>query len=144
MRIIDADILSYALFDEHIANEYAWSIVEKSITRKITLYVTHTTILETYNVLYWLYKIRPRNKLLKKLKLVINNLKIVQPSVRGIDIALDQNIPLGDGILIATALDNNIPIIVSNDDHIIKKAPDYGLIVENPIPDEIRRELGQE
>jgi len=48
----------------------------------------------------------------------MEGLRVVPPSVRGIKIALEENIPLGDGILIATAKENNIRVIVSNDEHI--------------------------
>ncbi len=139
MRLIDADILAYALYDEHIANKYAWSVVEMGIRGKYKLYVTHTTILETYNVLFWQYKVRPRKKLLEKLKLTLQNLDVVPPSDRGIDIAIAENIPLGDGYIIATAIDMNIPIIITNDKHIAKKAPKYGLVIQNPIPEDIRK-----
>ena len=41
MRIIDADILAYALYDEHIANEYAWPVIEMGIRGKYKLYGLH-------------------------------------------------------------------------------------------------------
>jgi len=105
--------------------------------------VTPTTILETYNVLFWFYRVRPRSRLLEKLRLISEGLKIVGTSIRGINIARVENIPLGDGFLIATALDNRIPIIVSNDSHLSEKAPKYGLIVENPIPEDARKRLAK-
>jgi len=45
--------------------------------------------------------------------------------------------------LIATALQNNIPVIVSNDKHIINRASNYGLITENPVPEETRKQLSE-
>jgi len=75
MRLIDADIPSYALYDEHVAHPYAWPMVERAIRGELVLYVTHTTILETYNVLFWYYRVRPRIALLKKLKLVLGGVK---------------------------------------------------------------------
>jgi hypothetical protein len=57
----------------------------------------------------------------------------VPPSAKGLDIAKEENIPLGDGILIATALDNKLPVVVSNDRHVEKTATKFGLIVENPL-----------
>ena len=141
MRLIDADILSYALYDEHIAHPYAWPIIEKAIRKEIIVYITYTTILETYNVLLRYYKVRPRKMLLEKLKLTVQNLKTIQPSMRGIDIAIAENIPLGDGFLIATTIDMKIPIIITNDEDIIRKAPKYGIMVQNPIPREIRKRM---
>ena len=63
---------------------------------------------------------------------------MVKTSTLGLNVTSTDNIPLGDGFLIATALENRIPIIVSNDSHIASKAPKYGLIVENPIPKNVR------
>lgn len=40
--------------------------------------------------------------------------------------------------MIATALEHHIPIIVSNDSHIASKVPKYGLIIENPVPKDVR------
>jgi rRNA-processing protein FCF1 len=78
---------------------------------------------------------------LKKLKLTVSALKVVESSINGLEIYSTENIPLGDGFLIATALAHRIPIIVSNDQDIANKASKYGLIVENPIPEEIRKKL---
>jgi rRNA-processing protein FCF1 len=58
-----------------------------------------------------------------------------------IKISESENIPLGDGFLIATALQHSKPIIVTNDSHIIKTAAKYGLITENPIPNDIKEKL---
>ncbi len=49
--------------------------------------------------------------------------------------------PLGDALLIATAIDNNIPVVVSNDKYVEKLAEKYGLILENPIPEEVRKQM---
>jgi len=143
LRILDSDILSYALYDESPAHPYAWRILEKGLLGEFEIYLTYTTILETYNVLYWFYRVRPLRKLIEKLKLTINELKVVETSTTGFDISIKENIPLGDGFLIATALEHRIPIIVSNDSHIANKAPKYGLIVENPIPKDVRKKMAK-
>lgn len=143
MRIVDSDILSYALYDKSPAHVCTWRVIERGLLGEIELYLTHTTILEVYNVLFWFYRIRPLKRLLEKLKLVVGGLKVVETSIKGLDISLEENIPLGDGFLIATALNNRIPVIVSNDSHILGKAQKYGLIVENPIPEETKRKLAE-
>ena len=143
MRLLDADILSHGLYDESPAHPYAWKLLRRGLKGELELHVTPTTILETYNVLFWFYRVRPRSRLLEKLRIISEGLRIVGTSIRGIDIARVENIPLGDGFLIATALDNRIPIIVSNDRHLTEKAPKYGLIVENPIPEDVRRRLSK-
>ena len=141
MRLLDADILAYALYDESPAHTPAWQTVERALTGEIDLHVTHTTILEAYNTLFWFYKVRPLRSLIEKLTLTIDGLKVIETSTNGLKISAADNIPLGDGFLIATALQHSKPIIVTNDSHIINKAPKYGLIIENPIPEEVREKL---
>lgn len=141
MRLLDADILAYALYDESPAHTPAWQTVERALTGEIDLHVTHTTILEAYNTLFWFYKVRPLRSLIEKLTLTIDGLKVIETSTNGLKISAADNIPLGDGFLIATALQHSKPIIVTNDSHIINKAPKYGLIIENPIPEEVKEKL---
>lgn len=141
MRLLDADILAYALYDESPAHSSAWETVERALTGEIDLHVTHTTILETYNTLFWFYKVRPLKTLLEKMILTVDGLKVVETSISGLNISEAENIPLGDGFLIATALKHGKPIIVTNDTHVINKAPKYGLLTENPIPDEVKKSL---
>lgn len=141
MRIIDADILSYALFDESPAHLDSWKIIENAIRTQMKLHVAMTSILETYNVLYWFYRVRPKTALLKKISTILETMITVPASSDGVDLALRENIPLGDGLLLATALNNKIPVIVSNDGHIAKVAPRLGLIVDNPLTLKTKRSL---
>ncbi len=143
MRIIDADILSYALVENHAATPYTRPLVEKALKGELKVYVTHTTLLETYNVLYWYYRIRPRTKVAKKILAIAEGLILISPSSYGYHIAVEENVPLGDALLVATALEYNIPIIISNDRHIKRLAQKYDLVVENPIPPSIREKLGE-
>ena len=144
MRLLDADIHAYALYDESPAHTCAWEYLENLLKEGNQLNITPSTVLETYNTLYWHYKIRPVKTLLEKISLTLETLNVVETSINGVNIAAAENIPLGDGFLIATAQQNKIPIIVSNDQHIINKTPKYGLIHENPITDEIRKKLSQQ
>lgn len=133
MRLVDADILSYALYDLSPFNPLCKTLIERAARGELELYVTHTTLLEAYNVLCWAYRVRPRRAILEKMLIVLSIIGVVPPSVKGLDIAKEENIPLGDGILIATALDNKLPVVVSNDRHVEKTATKFGLIVENPL-----------
>jgi len=141
MRIVDADILSYGLLENHIASPYTKPIIEKGMKGEMKLYVTATTLLETYNTLYWHYKIRPRIMVARKIRLVADSLFLIYPSSNGFKICVEEDIPLGDAILIATALENQIPIVISNDKHVERLVEKYGLICENPIPKEVRLKI---
>lgn len=141
MRIVDADILSYGLLENHVATPYARPLIERGLKGEIELYVTAVTLLETYNILFWHYKVRPRTNVARKVQIVAEGLKLIPPSVNGFRISVDENVPLGDAILLATALDNKIPIIVSNDKHLRKLSKKYGLIYENPLPKDVRLQM---
>lgn len=143
MRLLDADVLSYALLEESPAYGDAWGYLKRAIAGEIEVSVCHTTVVEAYNALVWHYRARPRERVLEKLGAVVGSLRVAQPSMGGIGIARRDGIPLGDGFLIATALENRLPILVSNDRHVIETAPKYGLIPENPISEESRRALGK-
>ena len=63
MRLVDADILSYALYDLSPFNPLCNTLIERAARGELELYVTHTTLFEAYNVLYWAYRVRPRRAL---------------------------------------------------------------------------------
>ncbi len=140
MRIVDADILSYALLENHIASPYAKPLIMRGLKGELEVNLAITTVLETYNTLYWYYKVRPKRLILEKLEVVVEGLNLVSTPVKlGIRISEKENVPLGDGLLVATALENKIPVIVSNDKHLKRLCDRYGLIYENPIPEHVRR-----
>ena len=139
MKLVDADILSYALHENHIASRYVKHVIEEGLSGKLKIYVTTTTLLETYNTLYWFYKVRPRRDVALKISLVAYGLEVLSPSLDGFKMVVEDNVPLGDALLVATALENNISTIISNDHNIGKLYRKYGLEYENPIPDEVRK-----
>ena len=75
------------------------------------------------------------------MKIIAEGLKLIPPSANGFIIGVDEDVPLGDAILLATALDNKIPVVVSNDRHLRKLSRKYGLIYENPLPKDIRLQM---
>ncbi len=143
MRIVDADILSYALLEDHIATPYAEPIILRGLRGELELNVAGTTMLETYNTLYWYYRVRPRRRILEKLEVIAEGLNVVNVQVDlGVRIAREENVPLGDGLLVTTAVEHGIPVIVSNDRHVRRLAEKYGPIFEDPIPESVRRSMG--
>ncbi len=141
MRLIDADVLSYALYDDSPAHGDAWGFMKRAVAGEVEASICHTTVIEAYNALVWYYHVRPRESVLEKLGAVVESLKVAQTSMRGIAVARSEGIPLGDGFLIATAIDNRLPIVVSNDRHVISAAPKYGLMAENPISVKVQRTM---
>jgi hypothetical protein len=99
LRIVDADILSYGLIENHIATPYVKPLIEKGIRGELEIYVTVTTLLEAYNTLFWHYRIRPRINVARKILLIAEGLKLISPSDMGFRISVNENVPLGDAIL---------------------------------------------
>ncbi len=142
MRIVDADILSYAMLENHVATPYAKPLIVRALKGELDVSLATTTLLETYNTLYWYYGVRPRKLILEKLEVVVEGLRVVDVAVElGLRIAQEDNVPLGDGLLVATAIEERIPVIVSNDKHLRKLSEKYGLIYENPIPELVRKSM---
>ncbi len=137
------DVLSYALLEDHIATPYAEPIILRGLRRELELNVAGTTMLETYNTLYWYYRVRPRRRILEKLEVIAEGLNVVNVQVDlGVRMAREENVPLGDGLLVATAVEHGIPVVVSNDRHVRRLAAKYGLIFEDPIPESVRGSMG--
>jgi predicted nucleic acid-binding protein len=143
LRIFDADILAYALYDGSPAHEASWGHLRGLIEGGLSVSVTPATILETYNALFWFYRVRPMKSLLEKLGLLLEAFKVVESPLSGFKISLAENIPLGDGFLVASALQHKIPVVVSNDRHVLGCVGKYGLIGENPVPEEVRSSLSE-
>ncbi|MFQ6076477.1 MAG: type II toxin-antitoxin system VapC family toxin [Candidatus Bathyarchaeia archaeon] len=141
MRIVDADILSYALLENHVATPYTRPLIERCLRGELRGFITATTLLEAYNTLYWHYSVRPRRAVATKILVVAEAISLVPPAGEGFRMAVEEDVPLGDAILVATALDNSIPIVVSNDGHVEKLAEKHGLVYENPIPDDVRKRM---
>ena len=51
MRIIDADILSYALFQKHDAQPYCWPWLQNAIHGKTSAAIATANLLEAYHAL---------------------------------------------------------------------------------------------
>ena len=59
MRLIDADILSYALFEKHDAHPYCWLTLLDAVHGRMRAAITTVTLLEVYNALVHDYLVDP-------------------------------------------------------------------------------------
>jgi len=57
MRLIDVDILSYALFEKHDAHIYCWSLLQNAVNGKTRVAISINSLLETYHALVDDYQI---------------------------------------------------------------------------------------
>ncbi|MCW4001483.1 MAG: type II toxin-antitoxin system VapC family toxin [Candidatus Bathyarchaeota archaeon] len=146
MRLIDADILSYALFQKHDAHPYCWPLLQDAVHGKLSAAVTAANLMEAYHALVEDYGVE-REEAQYKLDGLTRSTKIrflpltVDTARKALEIAKLHKVRSFDATLIASAETNNISVVVSNDAHIARLCRERGLIIENPIPKEASKRM---
>ena len=146
MRIVDADILSYALFQKHDAHPYCWPLLQNAVHGKISIAIATTNLLEVYHALVEDYGV-DREDASYKLDALTRSTKIrflpltVDITRKTLEIAKLHKTRSFDACLIATAETNQISVIVSSDAHIARLCKERSLIIENPIPKEASKKM---
>jgi len=125
MRIIDADILSYALIRKHDAHPYCWPLLQNAIHGKIGVPIATVNLLETFHVLvkdYWTEREEAfrnldaltRSRRIRFLSMTIDTVR------KALEIARVHRVRSFEANLIASAETDGISVIVSNDEHIAR------------------------
>jgi len=146
MRLVDADILSYALFCGHDAHPYCWPLLQNGIHGRIGVAIATTTLLEVYHALVEDYRVE-RDEALRKLDALTRSRRIrflsmtIDTARKALEVAETHEAQSFDANLIASAETNEISVIVSNDKHIARLCRERGLILENPIPEEVIKKM---
>ena len=146
MRIIDADILTYALFEKHDAHPYCWPLLQSAVHGKTRVAIANTSFLETFHALVGDYQVE-REEAAYKLDGLTRSAKIrflpltVDIARKALEIAKVHKVRSFDANLIATAETNEISVIISNDHHIERLCKERDLILENPIPKDTARKM---
>lgn len=146
VRLIDADILSYALFKKHDVHVYCWPTLLDAVHGRIRAAITTVTLLEAYNALVYDYSVDSSEASYKingltrsrKIRFLPTTIKIIH---KAIEVAKDHNARSFDANLIASAEVEGITVIVSNDHHIERLCHERNLILENPIPLDVRKKI---
>lgn len=146
MRLLDADILSYALFRGHDAHPYCWSLLQNAIHGKIGVAIASATLLEAYHALIEDYKVE-REEAARKLDALTRSRRIqflpitIETVRKAIEISRVHKVRSFDANLIASAEVHGISVIVSNDQHVARLCKERDLILENPIPEEVTKKM---
>lgn len=146
VRLIDADILSYALFEKHNAHPYCWPILLDAVHGRIRAALTSITLLESYNSLVYDYLVASKEVAHKMYGLSQSRRILFIPTTgeavrKAIEIAEKHHVRSFDANLVASAEVNDISIIVSNDRHIERLCRERNLIFENPLPKNARERM---
>jgi predicted nucleic acid-binding protein len=145
MKLIDADILSYALFKKHDAHPHCWPLLQNAVHGKARIAIATTSLLETYHALVEDYQVE-REEAAYKLDGLTRSTKIrflpqtVEVTRKSLEIAKLHKARSFDANLIATAETNEISVIISNDHHIARLCKERDLVIENPIPKDTAKE----
>lgn len=146
MRIVDADILSYALFRRHDAHPYCWPLLQNAIHGKIGVAIATISLLEAYHALVEDYSVE-REEAFRKLDALTRSRRIrflpltIDAARKALEVAKVHRVRSFDANLIATAETNGISVVVSNDKHVARLCRERGLIIENPVPEEVARKM---
>jgi len=146
MRIVDADILSYAFFRKHDAHQYCWPLLQNAIHGKISVAIATVNLLESYHALVEDYRVE-REEAFRKLDALTRSRRIrflsmtIDTVRKALEIAKIHKVRSFDANLIASAETNRISVIVSNDEHVARLCKERGLILENPIPEEVTKKM---
>lgn len=146
MRLVDADILSYALFRRHDAHPYCWPLLQNAIHGRISVAIATVSLLEANHALVEDYGVE-REEAFRKLDALARSRRIrflpmtVDTARKALEVAKIHKVRSFDANLVASAETNGISAIVSNDKHIAGLCKERGLILENPIPEEITKKM---
>ena len=146
MRVVDADILSYALHAKHDAHPYCWSLLQDGIRGKTGIAISTLSLLEAYHALVEDYRV-DRNEAFLKLDALTRSRRVrflsmtIEAGRRALEIAKVHKVRSFDASLVASAEVNEISVVVSNDQHIAKLCKERGLVLENPVPEEVAKRM---
>ena len=146
MRIIDADILSYALFQKRDAHPYCWPLLQNAIHGKTSVAIATVNLLAAFHALVEDYAVE-REEASYKLDGLTRSTRIrflpltVDIARKALEISKLHKARSFDANLIASAEINGISVIVSNDGHIARLCKERGLIFENPIPEAAAKKM---
>lgn len=146
MRILDADILSYALFSKHDAHPYCWPFLQRGLHGEVSMAIAATSLLEAYHALVEDYQVE-RDEAQGKLDALTRSRRIrflpmtVDTTRKALEIAKVHRIRSFDANLVASAEVNEISVVVSNDSHIARLCQERSLIHENPVPEDVRKSM---
>ena len=146
MRLVDADIFSYALFRRHDAHAYCWPLLQNAIHGRISVAIATVSLLEANHALVEDYGVE-REEAFRKLDALARSRRIrflpmtVDTARKALEVAKIHKVRSFDANLVASAETNGISAIVSNDKHIARLCRERGLILENPIPEEVTKKM---
>jgi len=121
-------------------------LLQNAIRGKISIAIAVVSLLEAYHALVEDYFVE-REEAFYKLDTLTRSRRIrflpisLNVNRKALEIAKVHKVRSFDANLIASAEVNEISVITSNDKHIATLCKKRGLILENPIPEEITRKM---
>ena len=141
---MDSDILTYALNAKHSAHPYCWPILRKAVCGEMEIALAVQSLLESYNALVYDYGV-DRREASGKLDGLSRSRRIsflpatIASLRKALEISRQHEVKSYDAHIVACAELNRTSIIISNDRHIERLCKERDLVLENPIPEAVRK-----
>lgn len=145
-KILDSNILIYSLLDGHPASKACEELILSS-EDKFEWVTSPITFIETFHVLVKIYGQDPI-AILQKIEQTLKLPLIIIPldeklAVISLKNAVKHQLDVNDSILLQIGFDYGISIIATDDKKLIKASHLSGLTCDNPITEEIRKEMAE-
>jgi len=145
-KILDSNILIYSILEGHPASTACEQLILSS-EGKFIWATSPITFYETFHVLVKIYN-QPTIKVISKIdeimKLPINIISLnSQLTISSLEKCVKHSIDTNDSLLLEIAIRQGIPIIATDDKKLINVCNEYGIICENPITEEIRKNMSE-
>ena len=143
-KILDSNILIYSLLRDHPASTVCEKLILSS-EDKFEWITSPITFFEAFHVLVRIYG-QIASQVIRKLKQSLElPLRIISLddnlAVSALENIIKYEIDMNDSVLMQIGINKGISIIATDDKKLIKVSGEFGLICENPITREIRKEM---
>jgi len=145
-KLIDANLLIYALIEDHPASSVCEAFIRKE-NRYRKLYTTVLTPFEVFHVLWRIYGLKREQAMEKALSLFNSPLSFIPITEEVARISLEKiveyKIDSNDALLLTSSILYDIPSLASDDRKLLKASNEEGIHTQSPINEKLRRDMNE-
>nr|MDO8045084.1 type II toxin-antitoxin system VapC family toxin [Candidatus Baldrarchaeota archaeon] len=145
-KLIDANLLIYALIEDHPASSVCEAFIRKE-NRYRKLYTTMLTPFEVFHVLWRIYGLKREQAMEKALSLFNSPLSFIPITEEVARISLEKiveyKIDSNDALLLTSSILYDIPSLASDDRKLLKASNEEGIHTQSPINEKLRRDMNE-
>jgi len=145
-KLIDTNLLIYALIEDHPASSVCEAFIRKE-NRYRKLYTTVLTPFEVFHVLWRIYGLKREQAMEKALSLFNSPLSFIPITEEVAQISLEKiveyKIDSNDALLLTSSILYDIPSLASDDRKLLKASNEEGIHTQSPINEKLRRDMNE-